>query len=118
VHYSWECAKVPKVFPLGALFETLGTLSTLGTYTALRKVSQMEVIDWGYAISTLLIRFVGIFVVLGILQVVMQLTGRIFAHLNAKSVAQTKKRLPRAEELTQEEAAAIAVALYLDEKTD
>jgi len=28
-----------------------------------------ETIDWNYAISTLLIRFVGIFVVLGILQV-------------------------------------------------
>lgn len=69
-----------------------------------------ETIDWGYAISTLLIRFVGIFVVLGILQVVMQITGRIFAYLDAKK---DMKKV-----LTQEEAAAVAVALYLyDRKT-
>jgi len=69
-----------------------------------------EAVDWGYAISTLLIRFVGIFVVLGILQVVMQITGRIFAYLDAK------KDMEKG--LTQEEAAAVAMALYLYEKTD
>ena len=69
-----------------------------------------ETIDWGYAISTLLIRFVGIFVVLGILQVVMQIMGRIFAHLDAKK---DMEKL-----LTQEETAAVAMALYLYEKTD
>jgi Na+-transporting methylmalonyl-CoA/oxaloacetate decarboxylase gamma subunit len=69
-----------------------------------------ETIDWGYAISTLLIRFVGIFVVLGILQVVMQIMGRIFAYLDAK------KDLEKG--LTQEEAAAVAMALYMyDRKT-
>jgi hypothetical protein len=67
-----------------------------------------ETIDWGYAISTLVIRFVGIFVVLGILQVVMQITGRIFAYLNAK------KDMEKG--LTQEEAAAVAMALYLYDK--
>ena len=64
-----------------------------------------ETIDWGYAISTLLIRFVGIFVVLGILQVVMQIMGRIFAYLDAK------KDMEKG--LTQEEAAAVAMALYM-----
>ncbi len=64
-----------------------------------------EAVDWGYAISTLVIRFVGIFVVLGILQVVMQITGRIFAYLDAK------KDMEKG--LTQEEAAAVAMALYL-----
>jgi hypothetical protein len=44
----------------------------------------METVDWGYAIATLIIRFVGIFVVLGILQVIMQMTGRIFARLDAR----------------------------------
>ena len=69
-----------------------------------------ETIDWGYAISTLLIRFVGIFVVLGILQVVMQIMGRIFAYLDAK------KDMEKG--LTQEEAAAVAMALYMyDRKT-
>jgi Na+-transporting methylmalonyl-CoA/oxaloacetate decarboxylase gamma subunit len=70
----------------------------------------METIDWGYAISTLLIRFVGIFVVLGILQVVMQIMGRIFAYLDAK------KDMEKA--LTQEETAAVAMALYLYERAD
>jgi Na+-transporting methylmalonyl-CoA/oxaloacetate decarboxylase gamma subunit len=70
----------------------------------------METIDWGYAISTLLIRFVGIFVVLGILQVVMQIMGRIFAYLDAKK---DMEKL-----LTQEETAAVAMALYLYERTD
>ena len=67
-----------------------------------------ETIDWSYAISTLLIRFVGIFVVLGILQVVMQITGRVFAYLDAK------KDMEKG--LTQEEAAAVAMALYLYER--
>ncbi|MBW1793346.1 MAG: hypothetical protein JRJ38_02790 [Deltaproteobacteria bacterium] len=67
-----------------------------------------ETIDWNYAISTLLIRFVGIFVVLGILQVVMQITGRVFAYLDAK------KDMEKG--LTQEEAAAVAMALYLYDK--
>ncbi len=67
-----------------------------------------EAIDWGYAISTLIIRYVGIFVVLGILQIVMQITGRIFAYLDDKE--EMKKVL------TQEEAAAVAMALYLYER--
>lgn len=67
-----------------------------------------ETIDWSYAISTLLIRFVGIFVVLGILQVVMQITGRIFAYLDAKK--------DKEKGLTQEEAAAVAMALYMYER--
>ena len=67
-----------------------------------------EAIDWGYAISTLIIRYVGIFVVLGILQIVMQITGRIFAYLD------DKKEMKKV--LTQEEAAAVAMALYLHDK--
>lgn len=67
-----------------------------------------EAIDWGYAISTLIIRYVGIFVVLGILQIVMQITGRIFAYLDDKE--EMKKVL------TQEEAAAVATALYMYER--
>lgn len=67
-------------------------------------------VDWGYAFSTLIIRFFGIFIVLAILQVIMQITGRIFAYLDAKK---DMKKV-----LTQEEATAVAVALYLyDRKT-
>ena len=75
----------------------------------------MEQIDWGYAISTLIIRFVGIFVVLGMLQIVMQISGRIFAHLDAKK---TSKESPASKGLTSEEVAAIALTLYLDERGD
>ena len=76
-----------------------------------------ETVDWNYAISTLLIRFVGIFIVLGILQLVMQITGRIFARLDARQ----EERPPEpsavsSEGLTGEEAAAVGMALYLREK--
>lgn len=76
----------------------------------------MESIDWGYAISTLLIRFVGIFVVLCTLQVVMQITGRIFAYLDAKKVGRQPEGLAPSEGMTQEQAAAVAMALYLNGK--
>ena len=77
----------------------------------------MESLDWSYAISTLLIRFVGIFVVLGILQVVMQITGRIFAYVDAKQ-KKTSSKPPEVapEELTHEEAAAVAMALYVHKR--
>ena len=75
----------------------------------------MEQIDWGYAMSTLIIRFVGIFVVLGMLQIVMQISGRIFARLDAKKQS---KESPASKALTPEEVAAIALTLYLDERND
>ncbi|MBW1770076.1 MAG: hypothetical protein JRJ17_02745 [Deltaproteobacteria bacterium] len=78
----------------------------------------METIDWTYAISTLIIRFVGIFVVLGVLQVVMQISGRIFAHIDAKKDRPQPDVVPPQKDLTQEEAAAVATALYLHEKND
>jgi len=78
----------------------------------------METIDWGYAISTLIIRFVGIFVVLGVLQVIMQISGRIFAHIDAKKDRPQPDIVPPKKDLTQEEAAAVATALYLHERND
>jgi Na+-transporting methylmalonyl-CoA/oxaloacetate decarboxylase gamma subunit len=81
-----------------------------------RKDALMETIDWNYAISTLLIRFVGIFVVLAILQVIIQITGRIFARLDAKKDSESKKASAPSEALTQEEAAVVGSALYLYEK--
>jgi len=76
----------------------------------------MEAIDWGYAISTLVIRFVGIFVVLGVLQVIMQITGRVFTRLEAKKDSVSQKTSAPSETLTQEEAALVGAALYLYEK--
>jgi hypothetical protein len=74
-------------------------------------------VDWAYAISTLIIRFVGIFVVLGVLQIVMQATGKIFTCWDAKDAA---KAIPKPEEvsraMTAEQAAAVGMALYLYEK--
>jgi Na+-transporting methylmalonyl-CoA/oxaloacetate decarboxylase gamma subunit len=78
----------------------------------------MEPIDWSYAISTLIIRFVGIFVVLGVLQVVMQISGRIFARIDAKKDRSQPDLVPPKKDLTEEEAAAVATALYLHEKAD
>lgn len=68
-------------------------------------------IDWGYAISTLIIRFVGIFVVLGVLQVVIQLTGKVFAHLETK-----KNALATADAFSQQDAAAVGMALFLQDR--
>jgi hypothetical protein len=76
-------------------------------------IMETVAIDWGYAISTLIIRFVGIFVVLGILQLVMQITGRVFARLDAKETAKTSASSGA---LTQEQAAAVGMALYLSER--
>ena len=47
--------------------------------------------DWAYALYTLIIRFVGIFVVLGILQVVMQISGRIFISIEKKKAENAAK---------------------------
>jgi hypothetical protein len=77
----------------------------------------METVDWGYAISTLIIRFVGIFVVLGVLQVIMQITGRIFARLDARKQGRESES-PPSKSLTPEQIAAIALALYLDERSN
>ncbi|MBU2490930.1 MAG: hypothetical protein KKA60_16215 [Proteobacteria bacterium] len=47
---------------------------------------------WSYALSTLIIRFVGIFIVLGIIQVVMWISGRFFQSLEKrKKTAEAQK---------------------------
>ena len=74
-------------------------------------------IDWTYAFSTLIIRFVGIFIVLAILQVIMQITGRIFAYLDTREDRQAAASQVPSQELTPEEAAAVAVALHLYDKS-
>jgi len=76
----------------------------------------MEAIDWGYAVSTLVIRFVGIFIVLGVLQVIMQITGRVFTRLDAKKDLASQKTSAPSEGLTQEEVAVVGAALYLYER--
>jgi len=79
--------------------------------------------DWIFAITTLLIRFFGIFVVLGILQIGMQISGYIFRRLAERDETQLTSDSPMvdtAESSSQEEeslqpetAAAIGVALSL-----
>jgi Na+-transporting methylmalonyl-CoA/oxaloacetate decarboxylase gamma subunit len=62
------------------------------------------------------IRFVGIFVVLGVLQVIMQITGRVFTRLETKKDSASQETSAPSETLTQEEAAVVGAALYLHEK--
>lgn len=77
-------------------------------------VSQsIATVDWTYAFSTLIIRFVGIFVVLGILQVIMQITGRIFAHFDKRHEIPPVVSVHRPDSLSPEQAAVVATALYL-----
>jgi len=74
-------------------------------------------IDWTYAISTLIIRFVGIFVVLGILQVVMLITGKIFMHLDKKDGEKAAQESAAASvAMSEEQAAAVGMALYLHDQ--
>lgn len=40
---------------------------------------------WGYAIGTLFIRFFGVFIVLGVLMIGMQLSGLIFRHIESRN---------------------------------
>jgi len=74
---------------------------------------------WGYALGTLFIRFFGVFVVLGVLEVGMLVSGRIFQRIAARAqppAAQSPTEEPPMEEthaVTPETAAAIALALHL-----
>jgi hypothetical protein len=77
---------------------------------------------WGYALGTLLIRFFGVFLVLGVLQAGMLLAGQVFQALDRRKEA--PKPLPArpaaaeepgesAESIEAEAATAIGVALHL-----
>jgi hypothetical protein len=77
---------------------------------------------WGYALGTLLIRFFGVFLVLGVLQAGMLLAGQVFQALDwrqeaPKITAATAAAAEEPEELSDtieaEAATAIAVALHL-----
>lgn len=72
---------------------------------------------WGYALGTLFIRFFGIFIVLGILEIGMLVSGRFFQHLESRrsSKATAAPAQPEAgpEEISGETAAAIGVALEM-----
>jgi len=74
--------------------------------------------DWVFAITTLLIRFFGIFIVLAILQICMQISGYIFSRLTPKEGPSLEGPPPSGgsvedREEEQEIAAAIGVALSL-----
>ncbi len=73
---------------------------------------------WGYALGTLFIRFFGIFLVLIILMIGMNLSGLIFKRLipekkPARSATPEQPRKAKAAAVPAEAAAAIAVALHL-----
>lgn len=72
---------------------------------------------WGYALGTLFIRFFGIFIVLGILEAGMLVSGRLFQRLESRrsSKAAAPPVQPEAgpEDISPETAAAIGVALEM-----
>jgi Na+-transporting methylmalonyl-CoA/oxaloacetate decarboxylase gamma subunit len=76
---------------------------------------------WGYALGTLFIRFFGIFLVLSILMLGMNLSGQVFQRMDRRKeqrstmvAAALEQVIPQApEELPAELAAAAAVALHL-----
>ncbi len=49
-------------------------------------------LEWGYIMATLIIRFVGVFVVLAILLVAMQILGKIVSRIVADREAKTPER--------------------------
>lgn len=74
--------------------------------------SVKEGVDWNYALTSLAVRFVGIIVVLGILQLAMYMSGWVFARIERKSSKEPDPDLT-AEQLTDQEAAAISMGLFL-----
>lgn len=74
--------------------------------------SVKEGVDWNYALTSLAVRFVGIIVVLGILQLVMYMSGWVFARIERNSSKEPDPDLT-AEQLTPQEAAAISIGLFL-----
>ena len=80
---------------------------------------------WGYALGTLLIRFFGVFIVLGVLLLGMLVSGKIFQALEAHALQPSAETLPTAAPAVAKPAstpavapktvAAIALALYLND---
>ena len=50
--------------------------------------------DWIFAVTTLLIRFFGIFIVLAVLQIIMQISGYFFRRWAEKGVQETAETSP------------------------
>ena len=69
-------------------------------------------VDWNYALTSLVIRFIGVFAVLGILQVAIQATSWLLRRTerNNKKKLQTEKV---SQGLTPQEIAAVSIALHL-----
>ncbi len=79
---------------------------------------------WGYALGTLLIRFFGVFIVLGVLLLGMLISGKIFQILEARALRPSAEPLltaaleaaqpASAPAVTPEAVAAIALAIHLN----
>lgn len=69
-------------------------------------------VDWNYALTSLIIRLIGVFAVLGILQVAIQIAGWLLRRIerNNKKNLQTGKV---SQGLTSQEVAAVSIALHL-----
>jgi Na+-transporting methylmalonyl-CoA/oxaloacetate decarboxylase gamma subunit len=73
-------------------------------------------VDWNYALTTLVIRFIGIFAVLLILQMAMQISGWFFKRTEKKNNKEISKAEEVSEGPTPQEVAAIGIALSLYRK--
>lgn len=80
-------------------------------------------IDWDYAMVTLVVRFIGVFIVMAVIQVALQLSSRLVAVVESRSApaeatvaapAATTAIAPQETALDEATAAAIAMALALE----
>ncbi|MFA4916844.1 MAG: hypothetical protein WC560_09255 [Syntrophales bacterium] len=51
----------------------------------------MESINWGYVFSTLIIRFIGVFIVLAILQIGMSISSKIIRRIESRQSTNPSK---------------------------
>jgi Na+-transporting methylmalonyl-CoA/oxaloacetate decarboxylase gamma subunit len=70
-------------------------------------------VDWNYALTSLVIRFIGVFAVLGILQVAIQIAGRLFARIERNNHKKALQAEGVSKGLTPQEVAAVSIALHL-----
>lgn len=61
-------------------------------------IQRAVTLPWGYVLSTLIIRFVGVFIVLAILMIAMQVLGAVVSRLVASQEAKKSKRVEREKE--------------------
>lgn len=70
-------------------------------------------VDWNYALTSLVIRFIGIFAVLGVLQVAIQIAGWLLRRIERNKNKKVLQEEGVSKGLTPQEVAAVSIALHL-----